>query len=165
MKKTILAILVIQTFGLGSPIQGQGTKVPSIQVNTVSVYVSTLMGTFVNISYDQNYIRKHGIVGFTTGFTIFPGAGYGPHLALNLMAGKKNHHLETKFGGVLLFDRVLWTYPDEYKWVSQPIPVITLGYRYQKPEGGWIFRFAVSTGGIGAGLGYAFVHHKKPKSE
>jgi hypothetical protein len=36
------------------------------------------------------------------------------------------------------------------------LPILDLGYRYQKQDGGFLFKAKVGILGIGFGLGYAF---------
>ena len=79
------------------------------------------------------------------------------------LMGLGNHYFELDLGMAFLPDRQ-WDFflndgdadrnphPDK----SNIIPIVNFGYRYQKPQGGIIFRFFVSTGGVGLGLGYAF---------
>ncbi|MEQ8238588.1 MAG: hypothetical protein RIA69_05205 [Cyclobacteriaceae bacterium] len=60
---------------------------------------------------------------------------------LTFLLGRKNNHFETSLGGFIGSE--IW-------------PIASLGYKYQKPEGGFIFRSNIGTLGIGIGLGYAF---------
>ena len=62
--------------------------------------------------------------------------------ALTLLTGEGNHHFEAG-GGVFHIDDII-------------VPFIDLGYRFQKPEGGFIFRGKAGILGIGLGIGYAF---------
>lgn len=65
---------------------------------------------------------------------------------LACILGKKNHHFEATLGMFLGSDK------DESGWW----PIGLIGYRYQKPEGGFIFKADVGTLGISIGLGHAF---------
>jgi hypothetical protein len=71
----------------------------------------------------------------------------------------KNHHFETKLGIEVVPERYAWD-PDNIYWRAQPIPVVTIGYRYQKPGGKYFFRSALSTAGLGVGFGYTFPQHR-----
>ena len=67
------------------------------------------------------------------------------HLGLTLLTGKGKHHFELS-GGV---------------WVpfvsdANVAPIISAGYRFQKPEGGFNFGAKFGILGVGIGLGYAF---------
>ena len=63
-------------------------------------------------------------------------------LALTLLTGEANHHFDTS-AGICQID-------------GEALPFIDLGYRFQKPEGGLLFRGKVGILGIGVGLGLAF---------
>ena len=65
-----------------------------------------------------------------------------------MLTGKKNFHFELNagvFSGKSSDDSNSITYP-----------LLDLGWRYQKPDGGFIFKAKVGILGIGIGLGYAF---------
>ena len=64
---------------------------------------------------------------------------------LTFLLGRKNHRFETSLGGFVGSDH------SSYGWF-----IGTLGYRYQKPDGRFMFRLNIGTLGIGIGLGYAF---------
>jgi hypothetical protein len=98
--------------------------------------------------------------------TNLSGAGPISELKGILLTGKKVHHMEFTAGGRLYFDRVGWYGQREYELDPDATksdflsltPSFTLGYRYQKPRGIYIFR-------IGSGvpvhmfyisLGFAF---------
>ncbi|MFT7035929.1 MAG: hypothetical protein ACJA2S_004454 [Cyclobacteriaceae bacterium] len=64
---------------------------------------------------------------------------------LTFLLGEKNNHFETSLGGFIGSANGLFAWP-----------IASLGYKYQKPEGGFIFRSNVGTLGFGIGLGCAF---------
>ncbi|MDX1283768.1 MAG: hypothetical protein R3182_02085 [Draconibacterium sp.] len=68
--------------------------------------------------------------------------------AVTMLTGKGNKHFEINGGAFVGKD------------VEQDdifvFPLIDFGYRYQKPEGGFIFRAKAGLLGVGIGLGYAF---------
>ena len=66
---------------------------------------------------------------------------------LTMLTGKKNNHIEIGGGAFLGFYS-----NSEFR----PLPHFDLGYRYQKSNGGFIFRAKVGILGLGIGLGYAF---------
>lgn len=78
-------------------------------------------------------------------------------LEVTAFYGKSNHHLELGFGFTSLLDRTLdfdsETLELEDKVVFGAAIPVRIGYRYQKPEGGFFFRvgytpfFNVPTGG------------------
>jgi hypothetical protein len=132
----------------------------------LSVYGSVLPGltSILNLSADRMWRLKKWHIGFTAGITVF-GPGFvsfnypGAHLAFTAFSGMKNHHFETKLGIEVVPERYAWD-PDNIYWRAQPIPVVTIGYRYQKPGGKYFFRSALSTAGLGVGFGYTFPQHR-----
>jgi len=74
--------------------------------------------------------------------------GPGGGIALSGMTGKGNHHFEISGGVFRMIDS------DRWDWVLMPIA--DLGYRYQKPTGGFLFRARVANVGIGISLGHSF---------
>lgn len=68
--------------------------------------------------------------------------------AVTMLTGKGNKHFEINGGAFIGKDNEL---NDIFV-----LPLIDFGYRYQKPEGGFIFRAKAGFLGIGIGLGYAF---------
>lgn len=76
-------------------------------------------------------------------------AGTGGLGAITMLTGKGNNHFEIN-GGVFI-----GRYAD-VKDEFFALPIFDLGYRYQRPEGGPLFRAKVGVLGIGVGFGYAF---------
>lgn len=68
--------------------------------------------------------------------------------ALTLITGKRNKHFEMNTG--------IFIGKESDKDAMFVFPLIDFGYRYQKPEGGFVFRAKAGFLGIGIGLGYAF---------
>ena len=61
---------------------------------------------------------------------------------------KKNHHIELNAGAFI---------GDEGRYDAKFIfPIFNIGYRYQKPNGGFIFRLNQGAESLGISLGYAF---------
>lgn len=84
----------------------------------------------------------------------------GQILGLSAVNGSGNHHFELATGIYLLSDNKQ-AVSNEPLFSCEPrtknhMAFVDLGYRYQKPEGGIIFRAKVGLLGIGLGLGYAF---------
>jgi len=89
-------------------------------------------------------------------------SGSGGFLGITMLTGGENHHFEVNAGTFLgsfnneeipglfeceeIFDE-LWT---------SPLPIVDLGYRYQKPGQGFIFRAKIGNLGLGIGFGVAF---------
>jgi hypothetical protein len=86
-------------------------------------------------------------------------------VSLNLLSGSLNNHFELNLGIAFLFNETTDIYafgydPDEQTPVPSKIkvciPIFNIGYRYQKPQGGILFRTYLGLQGLGFGLGYAF---------
>lgn len=74
--------------------------------------------------------------------------GPGVLAGVTMLTGKENKHFELNAGAFVGKD-----FEQDNMYV---FPLIDLGYRYQKPEGGFIFKAKLGFLGIGIGLGYAF---------
>lgn len=124
-----------------------------------SVYVSTLlMASPVNLSFEQFYHKGWVHLGYMTGLTTVFVEGvnhavFGGHLTFSMFTGKRNHHFDTKLGfsytPIRLYSMSGW-----YDYAPTWMPVITLGYRFQRPDGRTFFRAGISPGGIGVGWGW-----------
>lgn len=95
--------------------------------------------------FDRSQLLVRG--GFGYGGVFFGSTGWGGLSTLTLLTGSGNHHFET-VGGLFLGD-------DEFDGLFG-LAIFDLGYRYQKPEGGFIFRGKIGVVGIGISLGYSF---------
>ena len=74
--------------------------------------------------------------------------GWGGLGAITMLIGKKNHHIELNVGAFI---------GDEGRYDARFIfPVFNVGYRYQKPNGGFIFRLNQGAESLGISFGYAF---------
>jgi hypothetical protein len=106
----------------------------------------------LNISVDVLKFGERAYNGVTFGLTTFPlmknsYPDYGGHITYTRLALKRKGYFETKIG--LAYNR---NYVD-YWLDTNVLPVLSIGYRFQKPESRWFFRVALSTGLIGAGFG------------
>ena len=75
---------------------------------------------------------------------------WGPEVALVGLAGKGRHHAALTTGAIFPF----WEIGGGVAFNRAPL--IELGYRYQRPEGGLVWRAHVGTTGLGLGAGWAF---------
>lgn len=157
MKKYLSALPILFLLFTCKPAVAQEITWPQ-STRTVSAYFSTLfVASPLNLSLEKMY-HKGGIhLGYTTGVTvtfyeIADYASFGGHLTFTAMTGKKNHHLEAKAGLALLPFLIYQTYEwTDYYWLVNP--VLTLGYRYEKPDGKGFYRIGFGTGGFGMGFG------------
>ena len=107
------------------------------------------------ISSSNGKLHLFGHVGAVTGFAFYDGTYVGGTFGATLLTGEKNSHFELSAGVAtgsnesLDTERVLNNIRIAY-------PDVSIGYRYQKPSGGLVFRAHAGTLGLGIGLGYAF---------
>ena len=74
-------------------------------------------------------------------------AGWGGLGAITMLTGKKNNHFELNSGAFIAVDE----YGDKFIF-----PIFNTGYRFQKPEGGFVFRANAGIYSFGISFGYAF---------
>ncbi|MCC6691555.1 MAG: hypothetical protein IT235_08495 [Bacteroidia bacterium] len=67
---------------------------------------------------------------------------------IGFLIGKKNNHFDANVGAAFLALK-----ESVFHFL---LPLVNIGYRYQRPEGGIIFKSYIGTEGLGLGLGYAF---------
>jgi hypothetical protein len=91
-----------------------------------------------------NWYGRAGIGGASV---VMNQSGFGGLGALTMFTGKGEHHFEVS-GGIFLGSD-----SDDGLFA---LPLLDLGYRFQKPGGGFIFRGKAGILGVGIGLGYAF---------
>tara|TARA_B110000046_G_scaffold23995_1_gene23109 strand:- start:89 stop:562 length:474 start_codon:yes stop_codon:yes gene_type:complete len=157
MKKKVSFFKNIVLIFILSTLVNISAKAQSEVVNTSSknnVYFDT--GIFPGAHIFMNYERKvhesdkislYGRVGFGYAGMILGDAGGGVLGAATLLTGKRNSHMEFNLG--------IFSGKDN----NDPfiLPLLDVGYRYQKPEGGLIFKVKAGILGIfSVGLGYAF---------
>lgn len=129
----------------------------------------------LNLNYERQLTTTNSKIFRTVGFRA--GGGYwatwgqeGPHFILTpvFVSGTKNNHFESSIGATLLYDKLSYdigvsnanyfgeTPPSKTEYMDI-YPSGTLGYRYQKPDGWFVFRTGVGFPDIVyLGLGVAF---------
>jgi hypothetical protein len=129
--------------------------------SSISVYASSLLlASVANLSFEHLWKPSEESrlrVGFTTGYTLavqhwsggLDDIGMGPHLAFTLLAGKTEKFFELKLGGAAIFSN--FSSGIEYEYA---LPVISLGFRREFQASGSFFRCALSTAGVGVGVGF-----------
>ncbi|MEL6534366.1 MAG: hypothetical protein AAFQ98_03080 [Bacteroidota bacterium] len=144
------------------------------QVNLDSLYPDPWAESTLSISFSANTVfflaspfnvsvtkmfhqKRHYHVGFMAGGTmVLPGFvdfGLGGHAALVVMGGRGDHHLDAKLGVVYT---PLTVERDGFKegGLDFPLPVVSLGYRYQPPESNRFYWIGLSTAGLGFSVGF-----------
>lgn len=127
-----------------------------VELGGNSIYYSL---NYNRILYQKSKLKISG----SAGFSIFQQSGgnqssnispfWSPMLPLEISAfwGKSNHHLEIGTGLTFYASRALIFNPDaannfqEDKSLEAILP-LRIGYRYQKPEGGFFFRVGYTPG-------------------
>ena len=92
-------------------------------------------------------IHWYGRAGIGGSAIFFGSQGLGGLGALTMLTGNDKHHLEVS-GGVFFGN-------DNYDG-GFALPLLDLGYRFQKPGKGFVFRAKAGILGVGIGLGHAF---------
>jgi hypothetical protein len=179
MKKYIITALILFFLGYVVFPQSEEKIVKPIAKN--QVYLSAgwlLLYGNADISYERNLrykeerFLKYINWNITYGrFAYWESSGPLYKSCLSGITGKGNNHMEFQIGAVVMFDKVGYdigisnanyplpgSYPEptifEY---SKLFPAAFIGYRYQKPTGGFVFRTGFGFHEmISLSLGYAF---------
>jgi hypothetical protein len=155
MMKKLLLVITILTFALNLNAQSNDTN----ELSKNSVYLDTGLGYGgqVSINYERQIYSGEKLTWFGR---VGAGAAYkwksnddislgpGGLAAITMLTGKRNNHFELNAGTFIVSDS-----DDNNSGVS---PLLDVGYRYQKPNGGFVFKAKIGILGIGIGLGYAF---------
>lgn len=160
MKKTIISLIIIlaclQTFGQK---QDENNWQESSQDISLSAS-SLLLASTVNVSYNATWYGDWLHYGINVGgsfvlYEIVEYASAGLHSTFGVFLGRKVHHPELKIG-ISYTPWLVYTmteYPD-FASDFEFMPVLSLGYRYQKPGNDNYWRLFLSTGGLGFGMGW-----------
>ena len=123
--------------------------------NSINLYV----GLFdVNVNYERNIVERSKSLsnlrlGFGYAMLFVAGEGYYVNGVYVHLFGAKNSHLEVNAGAKYMLTNSI----SDPAFSDQLIPEIYLGYRFEKPTGGIIFRTGLSYPTfVNLGLGYKF---------
>lgn len=108
----------------------------------------------VHTNLKSTFYARIGIGGAELAFS---SRGFGGLVALTFLRGKQNNHFEVN-AGVFVGQEESFT-----KYHPFALPLLDFGYRYQKPEGGFLFKAKAGFLGIGIGLGYSFPNKYRRK--
>ena len=103
----------------------------------------SLGGKSSGTTYIRHYFRAY--TGVVASWGIDAMLGFGA--AYTGVLGRANHHMDISVGA---------TYSDGEDVASFLWPKLDLGYRYQKPDGGFLFKVFATTVGLGLGVGSTF---------
>jgi hypothetical protein len=106
---------------------------------------------FSRIFYQKGKLKLNASAGFSLSrssidFDSYTSKKWLPVLPLEFSGfyGKRNHHLELGFGVIFFLDQAIELNPDTFEFyprtVFGTILPTRIGYRYQKPEGGFFYR-------------------------
>jgi len=118
-----------------------------------SIYFDTgfIPGIHAFVNYERSFyqgkkVSWYGRMGLGYGGFLFVGGGFGALRAVTLFTGNKNSHFELNTG--------LFSGKEDADAIT--LPLIDVEYRYQKPEGGFVFKAKIGILGVGFGVGYTF---------
>ncbi len=125
--------------------------------------ISQLVMNYERHIYSWEKISWYGRIGggYAVNFLVDifdPDDGWGGLGAITMLTGKYNNHFEINAGAFIGHhgDGIIIN-SGGYKVSSAFIsPIFNVGYRYQKPEGGFIFRANAGIISLGLSFGYAF---------
>ena len=124
-----------------------------IQLSKNSVYLDATLAIFtqVSINYERQILSGKkatlfGRIGVGETAQLSGESGSGALGAITFLTGKKNGHFELNAG----------TFIGSNSNSTFLHPLLNIGYRYQKPDGGIILRTYAGIIGFGISLGYAF---------
>lgn len=134
-------------------VEAQKTETEILSKNIVYADVGGHFAGQVSVNFESciytgEKLSWYGRGGVGAAGIIMANGGMGVLGGITMLTGKGNRHFEIN-GGAFVGKDVEQDEVFVY-------PLIDFGYRYQKPEGGFIFRAKAGFLGIGIGLGYAF---------
>ena len=158
MKKLLIFLMLIPVL-----LFGQNEPNTKIDLPKKNIYGEAHIGLFSEASlnyersiYSGEKISWYGRLGGGWGGKVEWDAdfGWGGLGAITMLTGKKNNHFELNAGGFLGIDgEGFLGIVDGEAFI---FPIFNVGYRYQKPEGGFIFRANAGIISLGLSFGYAF---------
>lgn len=165
MRKMVMSALVALLAWTGSA-EAQSRPLPAAPN---AVYLELLgNGLFYSLNYDRlltpNVAARVGLSGFGAATDSASAGVIATPLMVSYLFGQGNSHFETGVGLLLAAGGVENVEGFEDESFNGAIGTATIGYRYQRPGGGFVFRAGVTpmfdTSGIapwfGLSLGYGF---------
>lgn len=158
IRNIFLSLIILSAFF--SPMKGQsGGEEFSNSAAYAEVGILGLFGFLagLNVSYEHrlysnadNNLHIYGRGGVAAAGVLFGSGGFGGLLGASLLTGQANHHFEADLG--LIVGKNDGSGGNDVFFQ----PMAEAGYRYQKPQGGFLFKAKGGVTGFGIGLGYAF---------
>lgn len=147
-------LLLCNNFVLAQINEGSGMSKLNIylELGTVVVVSSASVNLEAHLgSSTSGKVHWYGRAGFGGSAVFYGPVGLGGLGALTMLTGIDKHHFEVS-GGIFLGN-------DNGAGMGNgffALPLLDLGYRFQKPGKSFIFRAKAGILGVGVGLGYAF---------
>jgi hypothetical protein len=150
MKKILLVISIVT---IGFSANAQSSEKNILSKNSIYFDTGIIPGIHAFVNYERSIyqgerISWFGRAGFGYGGLFLADFGFGGLGAVTMLTGKKNSHFELNAG--------IFSGKDIDNSNSFAYPLLDVGYRYQKPDGGFVFKAKLGILGVGIGLGYAF---------
>jgi hypothetical protein len=152
----ISSLTILIMFELAPGLKAQNTKKI---INEKQNYIDTYVGIFdVNLNYERKILQRpqsSGNLRLGFGYAMFLVAGEGYYIngAFVQLFGVKNSHLELNAGVKYMLTNSI----SDPAFSDKLLPDIFIGYRFDKPTGGLIFRAGLNYPTvINLGVGYKF---------
>jgi hypothetical protein len=150
MKKLLLVITILS---VGFSANAQSLEKNKMSKNSIYFDTGIIPGIHAFVNYERSLyqgkkVSWYGRMGFGFGGILLANSGFGGLGGVTMLTGKKNSHFELNTG---IFSGKDIDYSNSFAY-----PLLDVGYRYQKPDGGFIFKAKLGILGVGIGLGYAF---------
>jgi len=150
MKKILLVISIVT---IGFSANAQSSEKNILSKNSIYFDTGLIPGIHAFVNYERSIYQGErvswfGRAGFGIGGMLLSEGGFGGLGAVTMLTGKKNSHFELNAG--------IFSGKDIGNSNSFALPLLDVGYRYQKPDGGFVFKAKLGILGVGIGLGYAF---------
>jgi hypothetical protein len=150
MKKLLLVITILS---VGFSANAQSLEKNKMSKNSIYFDTGIIPGIHAFVNYERSLyqgkkVSWYGRMGFGFGGILLAYSGFGGLGGVTMLTGKKNSHFELNTG---IFSGKDIDYSNSFAY-----PLLDVGYRYQKPDGGFIFKAKLGILGVGIGLGYAF---------
>jgi hypothetical protein len=149
--KTLVLVIIIVTIGFFA--NAQSSEQNEMSKNSIYFDTGIIPGVHAFVNYERSLyqgkkVSWYGRMGFGFGGILMVNAGFGGLGGVTMLTGKKNSHFELNTG--------VFSGKEIDGSNSVTLPLLDVGYRYQKPDGGFVFKAKIGILGIGIGLGYAF---------
>ena len=125
----------------------QSSEQITLSNNSIYFDMSAGLASQVSINYERGFyfgekVSWLGRIGIGEAGALGGASGGGVIGAITMLTGKKNNHFELNTGVFIVQDNGYL--------------LLDIGYRFQKPEGGFIFKTHLGSLGAGIGVGFAF---------